>query len=564
MVTTAPVCLTIPLIPPTVGTMTSADVTQAAPESMDPGSWRARTASRRDVLRWAGVGGLAAAGLAGLTGCSQAQGPVQLPVEAAKGTPARGGRLRMARPANSRAETLDSAASLSAYEYLGALYNRLVRLDEAGNPVPDLAAEWDVTPDARRWTFRMRDGVHFHDGRPFTSRDAAFTLAHILDPAVGSPQAGVLTSVMTAESISAPDPTTLVVDLTAPHSDLPSLLTAYQCYVVPDGSTTEQINTSGIGTGPFRLSHFRPGGRGSVEAFDDHFAGRPVLDGIDFYSIQDTQARVNALMADQIDLISQTNLDFATAQVVAASSAATIARVTNGQWYTIPLLGTSREFRDVRVRQALKLAYNPQQILDVAVQGAGTIGHDNPVVPTDAAHLEIPHTRDPERARALLAEAGHRDGFRFELSTSTLDPVFTPMAVSFANAVRDAGIEARIRNESADSYYTQVWMTKPAMVTYWYTGRPVDQLLNQIFRSGSSYNESAWANPQFDSVLDAARAEVNPDRRRQHYQDAQQLIVTEGATITPIFADRLVGLSRKVVNYHEYGFEFDYLNIGLR
>lgn len=341
MVTTAPVCLTIPLIPPTVGTMTSADVTQAAPESMDPGSWRARTASRRDVLRWAGVGGLAAAGLAGLTGCSQAQGPVQLPVEAAKGTPARGGRLRMARPANSRAETLDSAASLSAYEYLGALYNRLVRLDEAGNPVPDLAAEWDVTPDARRWTFRMRDGVHFHDGRPFTSRDAAFTLAHILDPAVGSPQAGVLTSVMTAESISAPDPTTLVVDLTAPHSDLPSLLTAYQCYVVPDGSTTEQINTSGIGTGPFRLSHFRPGGRGSVEAFDDHFAGRPVLDGIDFYSIQDTQARVNALMADQIDLISQTNLDFATAQVVAASSAATIARVTNGQWYTIPLLGTS-------------------------------------------------------------------------------------------------------------------------------------------------------------------------------------------------------------------------------
>lgn len=69
---------------------------------------------------------------------------------------------------------------------------------------------------------------------------------------------------------------------------------------------------------------------------------------------------------------------------------------------------------------------------------------------------------------------------------------------------------------------------------------------------------------QFDSVLDAARAEVNPDRRRQHYQDAQQLIVTEGATITPIFADRLVGLSRKVVNYHEYGFEFDYLNIGLR
>ncbi len=510
------------------------------------------------------AGALAVGGITALSGCSQAQGPVALPTDAAQGTPSRGGRLRIARPANSRAETLDSAASLSAYEYLGALYNRLVKLDEQGQPVPDLASDWDVTPDAKRWTFRMRDGVHFHDGRPFTARDAAFTLAHILDPEVGSPQAGVLSSVMSTAGISAPDPTTLVVELDSPHSDLPSLLTAYQCYIVPDGSTLEEIQYSGNGTGPFRLSSFRPGGRGTVEAYDDHFAGRPVLDGIDFFSIQDTQARVNALMAKQIDLISQTNLDFATAQVVAASSAATIARVKNGQWYTIPTLATSKEFGDVRIRQALKLAYDPERILNVAVQGAGTIGHDNPVVPTDAAYLESEHVRDPERAKALLAEAGHRDGFAFELSTSSLDPVFTPMAVSFANAVRDAGFRVRVRNESADSYYTQVWMIKPAMVTYWYTGRPVDQLLNQIFRSGSSYNESAWANPTFDSVLDAARAEVDADRRNQHYRDAQELVIREGATITPMFADRLVGLSREVLNYREHGFEFDYLQIGLR
>ena len=121
-----------------------------------------------------------------------------------------------------------------------------------------------------------------------------------------------------------------------------------------------------------------------------------------------------------------------------------------------------------------------------------------------------------------------------------------------------------MRNESADSYYTEIWMQKPAMVTYWFTGRPVDQLLNQIFRSGTSYNESAWADPTFDSVLDAARREVNPERRAQHYQDAQRLVVEQGATLTPMFADRLVGIASDVVNYHEYGFEFDYLNIGLR
>ena len=544
--------------------MSSSESPSTTPREPSAGNPPATSLGRRSLLRLAGVGTLAVAGLTGLSGCTSAQGPVPLPVEAARGTPSPGGRLRIARPANSRAETLDPAASLSAYEYLGALYNRLVRLDETGRPVPDLATDWSVTPDARRWTFRLRDGVRFHDGRPFTSRDAAFTLAHILDPAVGSPQAGVLSSVMSAGGLSTPDPTTLVIDLDSPHSGLPSLFSAYQCYVVPDGSTAAEVTTAGIGTGPFRLSSFRPGGRGTVEAYDEHFAGRPILDGIDFYSIQDTQARVNALLAEQIDLISQTNLDFTTAQVVAASTAATIARVRNGQWYTIPLLATSREFSDVRVRQAMKLAYDPQRILDVAVQGAGTVGNDNPVVPTDAAYLPTTHVRDPERARALLAEAGHPDGFSVELSTSTLDPVFTPMAVSFANSVADAGIRVRVRNESADSYYTPVWMVKPAMVTYWYTGRPIDQLLNQIFRSGSSYNESAWSNPTFDSVLDAARAEVDPERRLQHYHDAQELIITEGATITPMFADRFVGLSRKVLNYHEYGFEFDYLRIGLR
>ena len=514
---------------------------------------------RRDVLRLAGVGAIGAL----LAGCTDARGPVDLPREAATGRAAAGGVLRIARPANSRAETLDPAVGLSAYEYLGALYNRLVKLDEAGAAVPDLATDWAVSDDAMRWTFRIRDGVRFHDGRRLTASDAAWTIAHILDPDVGSPQSGVLSTVLSTGGLRATDPTTLTIELDSPHSDLPALLSAYQCYVLPDGSGADAA-TAGIGTGPFALESFRPGGRGRVVANDDYFEGVPNLDEIEFYSIQDTQARVNALVAGQVDLLSQTNLDFATAQVVEASEGATIARVLNGQWYTIPLLATSAEFSDVRVRQAMKYAYDPQSILASAAQGHGVIGNDNPVLPTDAVYLDLPHERDPERARALLAEAGHPDGFSFELSTSNLDPVFTPMAVAFRNAVAEAGIDARVRNESADSYYTEIWMQKPAMVTYWFTGRPVDQLLNQIFRSGTSYNESAWADPTFDSVLDAARREVNPERRAQHYQDAQRLVVEQGATLTPMFADRLVGIASDVVNYHEYGFEFDYLNIGLR
>jgi peptide/nickel transport system substrate-binding protein len=521
---------------------------------------RPRTPSRRAVL--AGTAGIAGLGLLALTGCSTGASSTTIPEAAATGTPVQGGRLRVARPAASAAETLDSASSLSAYEYLGALYNRLVKLNEAGETIPDLAEEWSASPDGITWTFRLRRDVRFHDGTRFTAADAIASIQHVIDPATASPQGGVLGDMLDPGSMSAPDPHTLVFQLKTPNAEFPSLLTAYQCYIVP-ADAIATIGSTGIGTGPFRLSSFHPAGSGSVEAFEDHFAGRPVLDGIDFSSIQDTTARVNALLAGQIDLISQTNLDFATARVVSASSRATVARVKNAQWYTIPMLATSAEFQDPLVRQAMKLAYDPEQIVATALQGTGTAGWDNPVPPSLAAFVDVDRAYDPDQAKALLQKAGV-PGLRTTIHTSSYESVFTPMAVAYRDQVAAAGIDLTVTNASSDSYYTEIWMQKPLMVSYWFTGRPIDQLLNQIFRTGSSYNESAWSNPTFDALLDDARATMDDAKRLMLYQDAQRIVVEDSADMTPMFGDRLVGISRDVVNYREYGFEFDHLQIGFR
>ena len=101
-------------------------------------------------------------------------------------------------------------------------------------------------------------------------------------------------------------------------------------------------------------------------------------------------------------------------------------------------------------------------------------------------------------------------------------------------------------------------------VSYWYTGRPVDQLLNQIYRMGSGYDESLWSNSQFNGLLDSARRTVDPAKRKTLYQDAQKLMIEDDGTIIPFFADRTTGLSKQVLNYSEYGFEFDYLHIGFK
>jgi len=407
-----------------------------------------------------------------------------------------------------------------------------------------------------RWTFHLRSGVTWHDGKDFTADDAAAALAHLLDPDTASPQAAVLTPLVDPAALQVVDELTLVVPLLAPNAEFGSLLTNYNCYVArPDAV--------GVGTGPFVLEEFTPAGRGSVTAYADHWRGRPTLDRVVFSSVADVGARTNALLAGQVDLVSQTNLDVATARVVAASDRATVARVPNAQWYVLPMLTTAAPFTDVRVRQAFKLAYDPQAVLDLTVAGNGTVARDNPLPPEDPYWVDYGTERDPERARSLLREAG-MENLELDISTSSYDPILTPMAIAYRDSVAEAGIRLNISTESADSYFTSTWMQVPLMSTYWYTGRSADQLFNQIFRGGSSYNETAWSDPAFDQLLDAARASVDTDRRRTLYQDAQRYVVDNGGAITPMFADRLVGISRDVVNYREVGFEFDWIGIGFK
>lgn len=513
--------------------------------------------SRRTLL---GAGGAAALAL-GLGACSSGNTAGSFSSGAASGPARKGGVLRIARPPASSGELLDPASSLSAYEYLGALYNRLVRRGASGETVADLATRWEPNADATQWTFQLRQGVTFHNGKPFTSADAAYTIKHILDPDTSSPQAGVL-SIVDPAAITTPDDHTLVVGLKTPHAEFPSLLTHYNCYVIPDGSAGS-IGKTGIGTGPFALKSFTPAAEGEVTANPDYFGGRPTLDGIVFSAIADVQARVNALLAKQVDLLAQTPLDHANAKAVQAGADATVTEIENAQINVLPMLTTAAPFSDVRVRQAFKLAYDPASVLTVAAQNYGTVAHDNPVVPDDPYYADYAVESDPDKARWLLKQAG-AENLRLDLYTSNYQSGFTPLALAFKASVARAGITLDIKNAPSDSYYTKVWMKRPLCVSYWYTGRGIDQLLNEYFGSGSSYNETAWKDSTMDDMLGAARREVDETKRKQLYQDAQKYVVDNSGLLVPFFGSRLTGLSKQVVNYAEDGFEFDYQNIGLK
>lgn len=271
--------------------------------------------------------------------------------------------------------SLDPSSPDRLSAVLNALYNRLVRHDEQGLPAPELAVAWEANPVADAWTFTLREGVTFHDGRPLTSQDVAYTLRHILDPEVGSPGAAVL-EIVAADRLETPDDRTIVVRLAQPHADFPLLMLHYAAYIIPDGSGAT-VGQTGIGTGPFRLEELTVGNGVSLVANDRYWGGTPALAQIRGIGIAEADARVNALLADQVDILYDFNP--AAAEVVGQNPDYIVREFPSGGWIALVMRTDRAPFDDARVRQAMKLVVDRPAMLQAVLQGRGAVGGDHPI-----------------------------------------------------------------------------------------------------------------------------------------------------------------------------------------
>jgi peptide/nickel transport system substrate-binding protein len=294
----------------------------------------------------------------------------------------------------------------------------------------------------------------------------------------------------------------------------------------------------------------------------NYFGGRTNLDAVDFLTIPESQARVSALLADQIDLIYFTNVDFASARVISQSSNCRVLEQPASDWRPLVMRTDRAPFRDIRVREAFKIAVDPKVLIRVVAQGHGTIAANNPVALDDQYRLRLKHIHDPEKARSLLRAAG-RSGVRVTLKSSSADPAFTPLAVAFKSEAAKAGIRVDIEQVPPDQYWSTTWLKAPFCFSSWGGGRPADQLLNEIFRAGAPYNESYWQSTRFGKVLDQARRTLDVKKRTELYQEAQRLLVKGSGDIVPFFSNTLRGMNKRVRNYREQGFELDWLRLAI-
>jgi peptide/nickel transport system substrate-binding protein len=456
-------------------------------------------------------------------------------------TPRKGGRIRVAGTASGVNDTLDPAKQSNHTDYCRGymFYNGLTSLDGTLTPQPSLAEEF-TTQDARTWVFKLRRGVSFHDGKPLTPADVVFSMMRHKDAATAS-RAKVLADQI--ESVTATGPNEVTFTLTAPNADLPVILGTYHFHIVKEGTTDF---TAGIGTGPYKVKEFKPGVRSIAVRNENYWKpNRPYLDEIEFVGITDESARVNALLAGQVDLIGA--VDPRSVERVKATGKHAIFE-TRSVSYTDLIVrldrspGSNRDFV-----LALKHLLNREQMVRTIQLGHGVVANDQPIAATNRFHFKGLAQRpyDPEKAKWHLQRA--------DIGSTTIPVVASPaatssveMALVLQQAARQIGLNLEVKRMPADGYWSTHWMKHPVGFGNINARPSADLALTLFFKSDTPWNEAGWKNEKFDQLLVAARGETDAAKRAQMYADMQVMIHNEGGIGIPMFISSFDGHNGKL------------------
>lgn len=353
--------------------------------------------------------------------------------------------------------TLDPTANDAAAIPQVMLYNvyeTLVKVDSEGHLRPLLAQRWDVSPDNRTYTFRLDPGARFASGRPVEAKDVVWSIDRIKN---GTTTATLKRQMSVVESARAVDPKTLEVVLTRPSNmwlwDMSST-----GGIVFDSQANGDLANSTAGSGPFELQNWIPNSSVTLEKNPDYWATPARFNTVTFRYFTDPNAMNAAMLAGDLDIISNLQAPAALPQFSDPSRFTVNEGTTNGE-VVLSMNNNSPGLNDVRVRQAIRHAINKKALLDTVWAGKGVlIGAMVP--PTDPWYEDrtgdFPY--DPERAKALLAEAGVQN-LRLRLRLPTL-PYATAAGQFVQSQLREVGIEADIDQLEFPARWVDTVLTK--------------------------------------------------------------------------------------------------------
>ncbi len=463
----------------------------------------------------------------------------------AKAAMKKGGRLRQALTGGGTGDVLDPAQTLDSYMInvsFGQLRNNLTEIAPDGSLVGELAESWEASPDAKEWTFKLRQGVEFHNGKTMDANDVVASLNHHRGEDSKSAAKGLVKQITDVKA----DGNNVVVSLEGGNADFPFLVSDYHLTICPAKDSGIDWE-SGVGTGGYSLESFEPGVRTMVKRNPNYWkADRAYFDEVESLYVADVNARQSALKTGEIDVMS--NPDLKTVNLLGRAGDITVFKTTGNKQATLPMFTDVEPFNNNDVRMALKLALDREQWLKVIFKGFGVLGNDHPIGPANQYQAKDLEQRkyDPDKAKWHLKQAGMEN---LTVPFSAADTAFegaVDAAQLYQETAKAAGITINVTREPNDGYWSNVWLKKPWVACYW-GGRPTeDWIFSQIYSAGADWNDTHWEHEKFNKLLVQARAELDEEKRRALYEEMQLIVRDEGGVILPAFLSYVHAANTKV------------------
>jgi peptide/nickel transport system substrate-binding protein len=494
--------------------------------------------SRRRFLTTAALG-LTAAGLAvPLSACAGSASKTSSNPSGSAGTPKRGGTLRFGGSGGASTDTLDAHNPLTNTDNarVPMLYDPLVRLNNAG--LTEMVLATSITPNATatEWTIKIHPGVVTHKGKPFGAKDVLFSFQRMFDNKfAGSTALGPLD----LKNSKVTDDTTVLLKYPKPFAILVDALSLYFINMVPVGYNPKDPD----GTGPFKYKSFTPGVE-STFVRNEHYwqEGLPYLDAIVTTNITDETSQVNGLQSGQLDVI-----NFLSAGSVAALQGGQNVIISKtGSWGPFTMRVDQKPYSDVRVRQALRLIVDRDQMLKQVFGGQGTVGNDvfgikDPKFPTDlpARHQDI------AQAKSLLKAAGY-DGLTVKLVTTPNSPGQIPAAQVYASQAKAAGVTVDITNQTPTDYFATSYLKTAFSQDYW-PMQPFLVAAGQALAGPSApFNATHFDDPEYNRLYMEAIATTDDTKQKDLIHQMVQVDYDRGGNIIPYFFPTIDATTKKV------------------
>lgn len=491
--------------------------------------------SRRDFL-----GRSAALVATAALGTSIASGPANAE------EPKKGGVLKLGIGGGETTDTLDpgladNSAQLLANRLWG---DALLGVTPDGQIENRLAESYFSNPEGTVWTFKIRDGVKFHNGRNMTVADVVATFKRHSDE---NSKSGALGSLKDISNIVA-EGRNVVFTLKSGNADLPFLLSGYNLLIQPNGGY--DAPSDGVGTGAYKVVSVDPGVHYVFEKNPDYWdATRGHYDGVEMIIINDATARNSALQSGQVHMINRVAPKVA--KLLAKESGLQVRNSSGRAHYEFVMLLDTPPFDNKDLRLALKYAINREEMVDKILNGFGAVGND---IPINAAYPlfdpTLPQRQfDLEKASEHYKKSGH-DGSPIKLIVAEAAfPGAADAAALWQQTCAKAGIPLTVEKVPDDGYWDNVWQKKPFCANYW-SGRPVqDQMYSTAYTSSAAWNDTHFYNKEFDALIVEARAELDQAKRADLYSKIAHLLWEEGGAVVPMFNDLIDAHSDTVAGW---------------